>query len=357
MVKKYEYSLAGCLINMVSDIDGKELNLDRNSQYQLSTVDVAGGTNVNYDYNVLGQRVSRREITGSTTNTEYYIHNGVNIVADLDEDKELLRSYTYAPGYDNIISMTAYGDSETNTYFYIRNHNNSVVALVDESGDVAESYTYTAYGEVTVFDVNGNELDKSLLGNRYTFQGREIDYSTGLYNFRARWYDAETGHWLSKDPIGINGGLNQYVFCDNNPIMFIDPDGFDTYKINRKLGGDDPRSKFNPLSHTFYAVKHEDGTIDTYGWGTSYDKNKNGFWKMHEDWDDSAAKPAIESGVAWKKGDCCLDPYIDEAFQILQNGDTSKHRWWPWSNCKTEARRLLNLARRLQEQDGEGCEE
>ncbi len=78
---------------------------------------------------------------------------------------------------------------------------------------------------MTVFDSNGNELDDSALGNRYCFQGREIDYTTGLYNFRARWYDPETGRWLSKDPIGINGGLNQYVFCGNNPVMFGDPEG------------------------------------------------------------------------------------------------------------------------------------
>jgi RHS repeat-associated protein len=220
------YDLAGCLTNMVSDVDGRELNLSWNSKYQLSTVDVAGGTNVNYDYNVLGQRISRKEITGSTTNTEYYIHEGVNIVADLDVDKNLLRSYTYAPAYDNIISMTIYGD-DTNTYFYIRNHINSVVALVDENGDIAESYDYDSYGSVTVFDANGNELEQSALGNRYTFQGREVDYTTGLYNFRARWYDSETGRWLSKDSIGIKGGFNQYVFCGDNPVMFADPAGLE----------------------------------------------------------------------------------------------------------------------------------
>ena len=226
------------MTNMVSDIDGKELNLGWNSQYQLTSVDVlatpetgTAAAGVLYDYNVLGQRVSRKEIIGSDlsadrqANTEYYVHDGVNIVADLDEDKSLLRSYTYAPGYDNIISMTTYGENETNTYFYIRNHNNSVVALIDENGEVAERYEYSAYGEITVLDSNGNELDESALGNRYTFQGREIDWSTGFYNFRARWYEPETGRWLSKDPIGINGGLNQYVFCGNNPVMFVDPEG------------------------------------------------------------------------------------------------------------------------------------
>jgi uncharacterized protein RhaS with RHS repeats len=42
-----------------------------------------------------------------------------------------------------------------------------------------------------------------------------------------RWYDPITGRWLSNDPIGISGGLNQYVFCGNNPVNFRDPFGLD----------------------------------------------------------------------------------------------------------------------------------
>jgi uncharacterized protein RhaS with RHS repeats len=40
-----------------------------------------------------------------------------------------------------------------------------------------------------------------------------------------RWYDPITGRWLSNDPIGISGGFNQYVFCANNPVNFVDPSG------------------------------------------------------------------------------------------------------------------------------------
>jgi hypothetical protein len=43
---------------------------------------------------------------------------------------------------------------------------------------------------------------------------------------------AETGRWLSKDPIGINGGLNQYVFCGNNPVMFGDPTGEKRWQLD-----------------------------------------------------------------------------------------------------------------------------
>ncbi len=65
----------------------------------------------------------------------------------------------------------------------------------------------------------------SALGNRYLWQGREYSWSTGLYSFRARWYDPLTGRWLSPDPIGINGGLNLYVAFNNNPVNNRDPDG------------------------------------------------------------------------------------------------------------------------------------
>ena len=76
-----------------------------------------------------------------------------------------------------------------------------------------------------MFDANGDEIERSAIGNRFTFQGRVIDWDTGWYNFRARWYDADTGRWISKDPIGIAGGLNQYVAFNNNPVNYRDPEG------------------------------------------------------------------------------------------------------------------------------------
>ena len=87
-----------------------------------------------------------------------------------------------------------------------------------------------ARGKTTdcTYDAWGNVLDESvavpaLATIRYRFQGREWSAATGLVNFRMRWYDPETGRWLSKDPIGLAGGLNQYAFCGNAPINLLDP--------------------------------------------------------------------------------------------------------------------------------------
>ena len=88
-----------------------------------------------------------------------------------------------------------------------------------------ESYNYDAYGNVTIKNSGGSVISTSAYGNRFLFQGREYDYATQLYHFRARWYDTETGRWLSNDPIGISGGLNLYAFCSNDPVNFVDPSG------------------------------------------------------------------------------------------------------------------------------------
>ncbi len=72
------------------------------------------------------------------------------------------------------------------------------------------------YGKVlAIFDENGNTILESEIGNRILFQGREYDWDTGFYYFRARWYDPDTGRWLSKDPIGISSGLIKSIILRN----------------------------------------------------------------------------------------------------------------------------------------------
>ena len=88
-------------------------------------------------------------------------------------------------------------------------------------------------------DVNYNLMTESVYGNHFLFQGREYDYDTTLYYFRVRWYEPETGRWLSPDPIGISGGLNLYAFCGNDPVNFVDPWGlahFGTRPLNVRGG-------------------------------------------------------------------------------------------------------------------------
>jgi RHS repeat-associated protein len=56
----------------------------------------------------------------------------------------------------------------------------------------------------------------------------------GLYYMRARYYDPETGRFISEDPIGFDGGdVNLYVYAGNNPVMGVDPLGLSEVQFNR----------------------------------------------------------------------------------------------------------------------------
>ena len=245
-VSTYAYDAAGCLTNL------NGVSLEWDERYRLKSIDNASDL-VMYQYDVLNRRVSR--IEGTTTNL--FVYDGNQIVADVDGFGNLLRTYVWGMGIDNLLSMTVYtngGSQAAATYFAIKDHQNTVIAMVDSSGSVVESYEYDAYGNTVIRDAAGNELTESGIGNRYLFQGREIDWATGLYYFRARWYDPRTGRWLSKDPLGIAGGLNLYEFCANNPVNFIDPDGLDVVYL-------DDSDAVRGAGHAASAVGN-----DLYGW-------------------------------------------------------------------------------------------
>lgn len=198
-----------------------DLDMEWNDRYQMSELYKNGLLAEAYTYDALGRRIS----VSDGQDVTFFIYDGRHIAAEVDSDGTLRKSYTYGPGMDNVLSMTVYSGGGSQTYYYLKDQLNTVLALTDANGAIAESYEYDAWGNVRVFDAYGAELIRSAIGNRYTFQGREFSWTTGLYYFRARWYDPVTGRWLSKDPIGISGGLNLYAFCGNNPVNFIDPFG------------------------------------------------------------------------------------------------------------------------------------
>lgn len=83
--------------------------------------------------------------------------------------------------------------------------------------------------EQTNYDSFGNAT--SNLSTRYQYTGREYDEFSGLFYYRARWYDSNLGRFLSEDPIGFRGGnSNLFAYVVNNPLNFVDyfglfPDG------------------------------------------------------------------------------------------------------------------------------------
>ena len=59
----------------------------------------------------------------------------------------------------------------------------------------------------------------------FGYAGGLYDTDTGLVRFGARDYDAQVGRWTAKDPIGLEGGLNTYLYANGDPLRYTDPTG------------------------------------------------------------------------------------------------------------------------------------
>lgn len=220
------YDAAGNVTDVALGSTGL-LHLIWNDRYQLIAAETNGVEVESHGYDALGRRVW----IVSDGNTNHMVYDGTHVIADLDGTGEVIRSYVWGPGIDNLLAMSIHTGATVETYYPITDHLGSIHALVDDTGSVVESYKFDAWGKILEVRDSSGELSiikghwSSPLGNRYLWQGREYSWTTELYNFRARWYDPVTGRWLSKDPIGISGGLNQYTFCADNPVMFSDATG------------------------------------------------------------------------------------------------------------------------------------
>lgn len=176
-----------------------------------------------YAYDYLGRRISRT-IYGSPDVTIRYAYDGDRIIAEYDGNDVLLRKFIYGPGIDEPICLLEVADNNA-VYYYHFDGLGSVVALSDVNSVLVERYTYDVFGRPAIRDANGTEIAEGAFANPYLFTGRAYDAETGLYYYRARYYDYATGRFLQPDRIGYGDGLNLYAYVGNNPVMFGDAYG------------------------------------------------------------------------------------------------------------------------------------
>jgi RHS repeat-associated protein len=92
----------------------------------------------------------------------------------------------------------------------------SVIAQANDDQTIGNFYAYSPYGQAIALGTDD--------GNLLQYTGREND-GTGLYYYRARYYDPILKRFISEDPIGIAGALNFAAYVGGNPVNFSDPDG------------------------------------------------------------------------------------------------------------------------------------
>ena len=120
--------------------------------------------------------------------------------------------------HSDVIDEVLYGNIQGKDVYYHQDGLNSVKKLTDGTGTIIGIYDYDAWG---------NPIGTlPAIANPFTYTGREWDKEIGMYYYRARYYDAKVGRFISPDPIGFAGGdVNLYSYVNNRPTMFIDPLG------------------------------------------------------------------------------------------------------------------------------------
>jgi RHS repeat-associated protein len=202
-----------------------------------------------------------------------FVFSGWNIVAELDKDYNVkaseVRGYNLlkkeVEGSDSENTNAQTSNAENKSYFYNHNEHGDVTHLIDEQNQLANQYEY---------DVFGNIVDEhESIGNNFKYAGEQLDTQTGQYYLRARFYNPILGRFSQED-VYRGDGLNLYVYVVNNPIMWIDPSGFDKYTVEEVL----PHIQIDSNGNK-YILNHDHDTA--YRTNTASPENYKGKLQSH----------------------------------------------------------------------------
>ena len=212
----YQVTQGGSTTSYTYDANGNRTSdgtstFEWDGENRLAAVKQGSTTLASFAYDGLGRRAQK--VAGGVTIT--YVHDGDGVIEERFSSGPTLR-YVRGPGIDQHWAMRDGGGTVT---YFLADHLGSVVQTTNASGSVSHSRDYDPYG---------NPLSGASQSG-YAFTGREWDSETGLYYYRARYYDPKLGGFISEDPIGFSGGNNFYAYVEGNPVNAADPSGLAAY--------------------------------------------------------------------------------------------------------------------------------
>jgi RHS repeat-associated protein len=143
-----------------------------------------GGTTT-FKYDPLGRRIQKSGPLGTTN----YLYDGDKLLEGVDNAGNVLARYTVTRSPDEQLSELRSGT----TSYYEADGVDSVTSLSNATGALANTYTYDSFGKLTA--------STGSITNPFQFTGREFDQETGSYYYRARYFDQNSGRFISEDPI------------------------------------------------------------------------------------------------------------------------------------------------------------
>jgi len=193
-----------------------------------------GTTKAYYNYDGSGERVRKIVEKGSIVETRLYL-GGFEIYRKKDGNTlELERETLHVMDDSKRIALVetltvGSGSPVTVQRYQLSNNIESATLELDEVASIISYEEYYPYGD-TCYQAgrSANEVSQK----RYRYTGKEKDEESGLYYHGARYYACWLGRWTVVDPAGLVDGVNLYMYCRGNPIIFLDDNG------NQASGGD-----------------------------------------------------------------------------------------------------------------------
>lgn len=182
---------------------------------------------ISFIYDPFGRRIQKTSASGATI----YLYDGANIVAEVNPSGAIQASYVQSAGIDEPLAMRRGG----NIAYYQADGLGSITSLTDSTAKTISTYVYKAFGSTTAAEG---------IFNPFRYTAREQDPETGLYYYRARYYDPNIGRFISEDPFRFKVGIDFYTYTGNNPVTFLDPLGLSKcYKTPKGMTcvGDPPQ--------------------------------------------------------------------------------------------------------------------
>ncbi len=170
-----------------------------------------------YAYDYQGLRIRKSGAAGVFR----YVYDDDSVLVQTDDAGNTIAKYDY--GSDRLLSMSHVTQGRE---FYLFDGLYSVTNLVNPDGSLAARYKYDAWGNYRA--TAGSSF------NIFGFTGHQRDEATGLYYFKARYYDPELGVFLTEDAAAGDTknppSLHRYLYAYANPTVYVDPDGNAAYK-------------------------------------------------------------------------------------------------------------------------------
>jgi RHS repeat-associated protein len=224
-----QYTNITAMAAPVYDLDGNTVSVNGWTYTWDAENRLIGASNAaaiaDYKYDYMSRRY-QKVVNGVTNSFQY---EGWNLISEVGRDslgapftnkycwgQDLSGSLQGAGGVGGLLSMTRISGGISNTYFYCMDGNGNVTDMVDADGNNVAHYEYGPFGETLV------ATGPMALINHFRYSTKYWDDETGLGYWGFRYYSPELGRWLSRDPIGEDGGWHLYSFCRNRALRSID---------------------------------------------------------------------------------------------------------------------------------------